>query len=125
MIHQRKQQYSLTYIAKNDRNIRISNQYCSKRLGKIIGRPFFPCFGLKAHDRGKYIFPLSQYKKELLSIPKNTSNVIFVIALQDLERTNIQIKGRIIGFKRVGGFKYGCIENDGIYDSMVQFAGQK
>jgi len=82
-----------------------------------------PCFGIRAPDRSKLIFPLSQYKEELLSIPNNTHISVFVVVSQDLELTNMQINGIFTGFKRVRGFKYGFIEIDEIYNSMPPLNG--
>ncbi len=103
------------------------NQMTSVKVLSYIqedGYPIIiPCFGLRAPDQNKLIFPLSQYKEELLSIPENTRIAIFVVVSQDLELTNMQINGTFMGFKRIRGFKYGFIEIDEIYNSMPPLNG--
>ena len=103
------------------------NQMTSVKVLSYIqedGYPvIIPCFGLRAPDRSKLIFPLSQYKEELLSIPENTRIAVFVVVSQDLELTNMQINGTFSGFKKVRGFKYGFIEIDEIYNSMPPLNG--
>ncbi|MFW9993714.1 MAG: hypothetical protein ACFFD4_16830 [Candidatus Odinarchaeota archaeon] len=82
-----------------------------------------PCFGLRAPDRSRVIFPLSQFKDELEQISKGARVAVFVVVSENLELTSIMINGTFTGFERFRGLRYGIIEIDEIYNSMPPLNG--
>ena len=78
-----------------------------------------PCFQLRAPDRSRLTFTLSQFKEELEDIPVNAHVSVFGVVAANLELVNQMVNGRFTGFEK----SRGIIEIDEIYNSMPPLAG--
>ncbi|MHA1167782.1 MAG: hypothetical protein ACTSRU_08175 [Candidatus Hodarchaeales archaeon] len=105
----------------------IFNQMTSVKVISYIdsdGYPILiPCMGLRAPDRSRLIFPLSQFKADLEQIPRSSKVSVYVVVSENLELTNMLVKGTFTGFSKFRRFKYGVIEIDEIYNSMPPLPG--
>ncbi|MHA1784477.1 MAG: hypothetical protein ACTSVY_08705 [Candidatus Helarchaeota archaeon] len=79
-----------------------------------------PCFQIRAPDRSKLIFTLSQFKEDLLEIPEESKVAVFGL---NFDYENLLIKGIFIGFQKFRGIKCGIIEIEEIYNSMPPHPG--
>ena len=82
-----------------------------------------PCFQIRAPDRSRLTFTLSQFKDELEEIPVNTHVSVYGIVAANLELINQMVNGRFTGFRKFRGIKFGIIEIDEIYNSMPPLSG--
>jgi hypothetical protein len=78
-----------------------------------------PCFQIRAPDRSRLTFTLSQFKEELEDIPVNAHVSVFGVVAANLELVNQMVNGRFTGFVK----SRGIIEIDEIYNSMPPLAG--
>ncbi|MFX0091199.1 MAG: hypothetical protein ACFFBD_05495 [Candidatus Hodarchaeota archaeon] len=105
----------------------IFNQMTSAKVISFIdndGYPLIiPCFGLRAPDHSKLVFPLSQFGQELAQVPKEANVAAFVVVSENLELTNIHVNGTFTGFRKSRGFRFGIIEIDEVYNSMPPLHG--
>ena len=78
-----------------------------------------PCFHVRAPDRSKLVFPLTQLKELLLNIPEGD---VCVFGL-DFDYQTMMVYGTFNGFQRFRGIKYGIIEIDEVWNSMPPLTG--
>ncbi|MHA1112181.1 MAG: pyridoxamine 5'-phosphate oxidase family protein [Promethearchaeota archaeon] len=76
-----------------------------------------PCFQLRAPDRGKLSFTLSQFSDELKKIPVGAHVSAFAM---NMEMESIMVNGKLVEWRKD---KIGIIEIDEIYNSMPPLAG--
>ncbi|HUT81123.1 MAG TPA: hypothetical protein VMZ29_07965 [Candidatus Bathyarchaeia archaeon] len=70
-----------------------------------------PCFQARSIENKKIIFPLSQFKDDLLKIPENSKVAVFVM---DFETETMLVKGTYLGITN----SRGVIEIEQVYNSM-------
>ncbi|MHA1270908.1 MAG: hypothetical protein ACTSPY_14030 [Candidatus Helarchaeota archaeon] len=79
-----------------------------------------PCFQMRAPDRSKLVFTLSQFKYDLQSIPENVNVAAYAM---NFEPIMIHVNGIFTGFQKFRGIKYGIIEIEEVYNPMPPLAG--
>jgi len=79
-----------------------------------------PCFQMRAPDRSKLSFTLSQFGKELSQIPIGNHVAVFAMSF---EMENILVNGRLVEWVKKSGIEFGIIEIDEIYNSMPPIPG--
>ena len=98
----------------------INPKYISY-IDKNDGYPvIIPVFQLRAPDRSKLIFPLTQHKNDLLEIEENSKVGVYGV---NFDYENHLVKGTFTGFQSFRGRKCGVIEIDMIYNSMPPIPG--
>ncbi|MHA1265036.1 MAG: hypothetical protein ACTSRS_07340 [Candidatus Helarchaeota archaeon] len=79
-----------------------------------------PCFQLRAPDRSRLAFTLSQFKEDLLHIPPEAPVAAFAM---NFETISNHVNGIFTGFQKSRGITYGIIEIEEVYNSMPPLAG--
>ncbi|MBN2157352.1 MAG: hypothetical protein JW776_15005 [Candidatus Lokiarchaeota archaeon] len=79
-----------------------------------------PCFQLRAPDRGKLSFTLSQFGEELKKIPLGAHISAFAM---NMEMENIMVNGRLVEWKKKRGVNFATIDIDEVYNSMPPLPG--
>nr|MDO8112198.1 hypothetical protein [Candidatus Sigynarchaeota archaeon] len=80
----------------------------------------FPCFQARAIERKQIVFPLTQFKDELLKFKKADKLAFLAI---DTESRSLLVKGTFLGFKKSRGITYGQVDIDQVYNSMPPTPG--
>ena len=79
-----------------------------------------PCFQLRAPDRSKFIFTLTQFKKDFRTIKEGSKVGVFAC---NMDYENQLVKGTFTGFQKFRNFTCGVIDIDMIYNSMPPLSG--
>ena len=79
-----------------------------------------PCFQMRAPDPSRLVFTLSQFKEDLLQIPKESHVAAFAMNFETMSNL---VNGTFMGFQKFRGIKYGTIEIDEVYNTMPPLPG--
>ncbi len=76
-----------------------------------------PCFQARSVERKRIVFPLSQFKQDLLQIPEGAKVSVFAM---DFETVNQMVQGKYLGIDH----KLGIIDIERVYNSMPPKIGE-
>jgi hypothetical protein len=82
-----------------------------------------PVFSIRAPDKSRLIFSVSQFSEELKELKVDSKVATFAVVAAGLELTNQMVNGTFTGYKKIRGITYGMIEIDKIYNSMLPLSG--
>jgi hypothetical protein len=120
-------------LGRKIENQKVMNHWTRTFMNKIDNLKFLsfvgadgypviiPAIQAQSLDAGHVLFSTSVYAKELQAIPLGVPLAIFGMALT---MEDVLLRGKYLGFRRMGGVKTGLVEVDWVYNPMPPVAGQ-